>query len=74
MTTEVAYINCEECIICGYCVDECPGGSMVITDDISKQPCDDGYAVNPDACIAQACGNHPCTEVCPVECIEMVNR
>ena len=50
--------NEDECILCGACVDDCPGNILTMSDD--------AVAVDyPDEC--WHCGN--CRISCPVDCV-----
>ena len=54
----MAYVIGNDCIACGTCIDECPGGA------ISEG---DIYKINADACTE--CGS--CASVCPSEAISL---
>ena len=54
----MAYVIGNDCIACGTCIDECPGGA------ISEG---DIYKIDADACTE--CGT--CASVCPNEAISL---
>ena len=50
----MAYVISDDCISCGACESECPGGAISMGDD--------HYQINADECIS--CG--ACAGTCPV--------
>ncbi len=60
------------CIGCQACARVCPCGDLIQIEmhrDDKKQPVIDRFTIDIGRCIF--CGN--CTEVCPVDCIKMLN-
>ena len=53
----MAYVNSDDCIKCGTCIDECP--SEAISEGDTK------YIINPEICVD--CGT--CADACPSEAI-----
>ncbi len=68
MLTSEVIIDEQRCKGCGYCVQFCPRGCMVITGDkVNRIGCKQAVFINPERC--NTCGL--CSRVCPYWAIEV---